>query len=804
MRTIKKNSKRWLAMVLSLVMCLGLLQVPAMAAEGNSTLNVSAFANADNIGQGTTCYGSVTLVNDPIIDSGTPKVWTTGMWGGSQPVTGYNWIHILNPYPDVVDVSCTEDGGKLSITFIPGTVRGEVTVSVGVSANYIHDQLGPMVVEFNFDYTVTNMNGELIAPETPTASTITNAAKVRVECVDNSRHYATYTLKTNPGGWTASAPEPTDSSDEPFTSAGIEWRSVLTLNDEYWVEKYNSSTSIQHVLDSQVTGTVTIKAYWYKDQWTFNTQDATRTIYVEEVSVPSYTYSLTYNGNGGTVNGQASYTATSGSTTATSYSFSELTAVRDGYQFKGWASTQANANAGTVDITWPVTLTSANASKTVYAVWEEVPTGPVSTDVITVNKVFEGLTVDDIPEDFSIVYTAVNKKDPQYSVTKTLTLENFEDFDEDTMTLTWKAPHYYKNGGSDVTIKENGDVTGYTYQTVASKGTVDNNTHTVTVTYSSLTSTATLTLTNTYTPSSVTPENPKLDGITKTRITFANADTLPTGFDVSGINLSATPQIPQNMGPVTLLYRISVSGTEGAKYIISDTGADLMNGYSWSGEIGAEGVADIYVTRTVTLEFAREGNPVENTAYVVAGEGTEPSGTLASNLVCTKVYGRVVANKDGSDTDASGISNYTIQVDNLMGTSLSDVTVIDNMDSRADFIEGSTVVMKLADGTESEITNFDYQVNVETNTATWVIRETIPVKATIYVRYRTIADDNVPEGTKLDNHYSYDSTPILSQNEAAYAISEDYGSNGELDTAGAGVCTVEVIRTTGIADVQTD
>ena len=90
MRTIKKNSKRWLAMVLSLVMCLGLLQVPAMAAEGNSTLNVSAFANADNIGQGTTCYGSVTLVNDPIIDSGTPKVWTTGMWGGSQPVAGYN------------------------------------------------------------------------------------------------------------------------------------------------------------------------------------------------------------------------------------------------------------------------------------------------------------------------------------------------------------------------------------------------------------------------------------------------------------------------------------------------------------------------------------------------------------------------------------------------------------------------------------------------------------------------------------------------------------------------------------------
>lgn len=762
MRTIKKNSKRWLAMVLSLVMCLGLLQVPAMAAEGNSTLNVSAFANADNIGQGTTCRGSVTLVDDPITDSGTPKVWTTGMWGGSQPVTGYNWIHILNPYPDVVGVSCTEDGGKLSITFTPGTVRGEVTVSVGVSANYIHDQLGPMVVEFNFDYTVTNMNGELIAPETPTASTITNAAKVRVECVDNSRHYATYTLKTNPGGWTASAPEPTDSSDEPFTSAGIEWRSVLTLNDEYWVEKYNSSTSIQHVLDSQVTGTVTIKAYWYNGQWTFNTQDATRTIYVKEVSVPSYTYSLTYNGNGGTVNGQASYTATSGSTTATSYSFSELTAVRDGYQFKGWASTQSKADAGTVDITWPVTLTSTDASKTVYAVWEEVSTAPVPTGVITVSKVFEGLTVDDIPEDFSIEYTAVNVAQPQYSVTKILTLVNFEEFDEDTMTLTWTAPHYYRAGGSNITIKENGDVTGYTYQTVASKGKVDNDTHTVTVSYSSLIATNTLTLTNTYTPSSVTPENPKLTGIEKERLTV-----VPDGIDGTGISTDGTVYLNDD-GTATLLYAITVFGDEGANYVVTDEGTTRVGGANWVDTIGSTGKATIYVTKIVDIDDVVENEgQIPNVAYVKAGEGTDPiPGTdpddqlgMPSDPSITWVFGKTVTTKVGNKPNDDRISDFTVTVTNEMGVALSSIKVVDKMPDGMTILESAagvpqyTIKLLLPDGTEI-VPNVS-EAKIEGQEVIWTITDTIDRDAQIILKYNVSIRTGL-DADKLKNEASTD------------------------------------------------
>lgn len=56
MKCFKQSSKRWLAMALSLVMCLGLLQMPAMAAEGEGSKIVqSAFQYAQNLDQGDTC-----------------------------------------------------------------------------------------------------------------------------------------------------------------------------------------------------------------------------------------------------------------------------------------------------------------------------------------------------------------------------------------------------------------------------------------------------------------------------------------------------------------------------------------------------------------------------------------------------------------------------------------------------------------------------------------------------------------------------------------------------------------------------
>lgn len=765
MKNIKHYGKRWLATVLSLVMCLGLLQMPAMAAEGEgSKIVLSAFQYAQNLDQGDTCKGTVILDGDSITDSGTPNVWATGMWGGAKDVTGYNWVHITNTNPDVATASYTTDGGKLSITFTPGTRKGTTTISVGVDARYPHDQLGTWNMELNFDYKVTNENGDLNIPETPTNDTITSAAKVQVVCVDTPRHTATYALKDNPGGWTASAPEATDSTDEPFTSAGIEWRSVLTLNNEYWVEKYDGTNGL-HVLDSQMTGVVTIKAYWYNNQWTFNTQEATRTIYVEEVSVPSYTYSLTYNGNGGTVNGTSSYTATSGSTTDTSYSFNELTATRDGYQLKGWASTQANANAGTVDITWPVVLTSAAPSKTVYAVWEEVSTAPVPTEGITVSKVFSGLTVDEIPEDFSIEYTAVNKKDSQYSVSKTLTLENFEDFDEDTMTLTWKAPHYYKTGGSDITLQENGDVAGYTYVTSVNKGTVDDDTHTVTVSYSTLISATNLTLTNTYTPATVTPDNPKLTGFTKTRLT-----SVPAELGLTGINTDNPVSLKVGES-ATLLYAITVTGDEGANYTITDPTAVPVDPAAMSGAIGNDGEATVYVTMTIDIDDVVEGY-VENIAYVEAGTdtdpipGTNPGDVTPSDPEITEVEGVLVSNKSYTDQE-DGTIDFKVEVTNQVGATLSAVRLVDTMQRIKMVMDEDnkpiyTIKLYSKDGVETTPTVSE--VTSDGRESIWVIEGPIAPGSKIVLTYSGIVD---PDVTSADMWKNFVLPAFIKVNSAA-------------------------------------
>lgn len=780
MKNFKHCGKRWLAMVLSLVMCIGLLQMPAMAAEGEGSKIVqSAFQYAQNLNQGDTCTGTITLDGDSITDSGTPEVWATGMWGGAKKVTGYNWVHITNTNPDVATASYTTDGGKLSITFTPGTKKGTTLISVGVDAKYPHDQLGTWNMELNFDYTVTNENGELDIPATPTNDTITNAAKVQVLCVDTPRHTETYTLKGNPGGWTASAPEATDSSDEPFTSAGIEWRSVLTLNNEYWVEKYDGTNGL-HVLDSDRTGVVTIKAYWYNNQWTFNTQNATRTVYVEEVSVPSYTYSLTYNGNGGTVNGQASYTATSGSTTETSYSFSALAAVREGYQLKGWASTQANADAGTVDITWPVVLTSAATSKTVYAVWEKVSTAPASTECITVSKVFNGLTVDEIPEDFSIEYTAVNKKDSQYSVSKTLNLENFEDFDEDTMTLTWEAPHYYKTGGSDITLQENGDVAGYTYETSASKGDVDNDTHTVTVTYSTLISTATLTLTNTYTPSSVTPVNPKLTGFTKTRLT-----EVPTELGLTNINTDDPVSLKVDEEAI-LLYAITVTGDEGANYTVTDADTTYVGGSALSGTIGSDNEATIYVTKTITINDVVEGY-VENVANLEAGVDTEIGDVAPDATDHTRADGQLVVKKDPISEEGNTVT-FEVKITNKVGSTLSAVMLTDVMQGGVTMpnTEGKfdyTIKLITADGDE-RIPNV-YSAETDGLTTVWIIDNTINPDDVIVLTYCGNLDPDAVQGAKWKNEVT--GNFARAQSAAFYGV-DDLGQSVYWESSGYDSC----------------
>ena len=85
-------------------------------------------------------------------------------------------------------------------------------------------------------------------------------------------------------------------------------------------------------------------------------------------SSTTYTYTLTYDANGGVLTGASSATKT---TKNTSYTFKVTDAIptRDGYTFLGWAKNK-NATTATFDAGDDYTMTSAKTSETLYAVWQ--------------------------------------------------------------------------------------------------------------------------------------------------------------------------------------------------------------------------------------------------------------------------------------------------------------------------------------------------------------------------------------------------------------------------------------------------
>ena len=85
-------------------------------------------------------------------------------------------------------------------------------------------------------------------------------------------------------------------------------------------------------------------------------------------SSTTYTYTLTYDANGGVLTGASSETKT---TKNTSYTFKVTDAIptRDGYTFLGWAKDK-NATTATFGAGDDYTMTSANTSETLYAVWQ--------------------------------------------------------------------------------------------------------------------------------------------------------------------------------------------------------------------------------------------------------------------------------------------------------------------------------------------------------------------------------------------------------------------------------------------------
>ena len=251
-RTIKRLGRRMFALFAAAALVLGAMpEMTAQAAEEGSEITESAFAEAKNLDQGDTCYGTVTLDGGTVTDSGTPNVWATGMWGGSAYVTDYNWEHITNSNPNVATASYSTNGGKLSITFTPGESSGTTKISVGVDAKYPHDTLGTWNMNLNFDYTVTNKTGGTVPPvepgnkpEPPTDEAVQDFYNgniaVRVRCVDRNDQWHDGTFsRLAEGSYTIGEVVAYDGSNSKLSQSEWTWMCKVHVDQQYYLSRWS-------------------------------------------------------------------------------------------------------------------------------------------------------------------------------------------------------------------------------------------------------------------------------------------------------------------------------------------------------------------------------------------------------------------------------------------------------------------------------------------------------------------------------------------------------------------------------------
>ncbi|MFR5072596.1 MAG: isopeptide-forming domain-containing fimbrial protein [Bianqueaceae bacterium] len=177
-------------------------------------------------------------------------------------------------------------------------------------------------------------------------------------------------------------------------------------------------------------------------------------------AAPEYTYTVQYDGNGGT---PSRYSETSGTTTATSWTCNlNATATREGYEFKGWSTTSGEDNGG--NKVTSVTLNGSKQTATVYAIWEKDKT-TITNDYVV--KVFKGVEGSQIPANFSMTYTVTSGQNSGEQYASGTLSEYTSAVVDGNPAYTYQIPSFQLP--SDVTsyyvnvTEHNADVDGYTH-----------------------------------------------------------------------------------------------------------------------------------------------------------------------------------------------------------------------------------------------------------------------------------------------------------------------------------------------------
>ncbi len=387
--------------------------------ESSAGVTKSAFENAYNLGQADTCYGIVKLNGKEETDSGTPNVWATGGWGGSVNVTGYNWVHIASTNPNVATAKYSTEGGKLTITFVPGKSSGTTKISVGVDVQYPHYSLGTYNMELNFDYTVTNDGGDMGGA---TLGTVTRSV--------------TYDLETGKAVWGKNNSFDGSYGERSAIGVGIintckVYQGYYTYTFDFYAQEmlgisvgdYDASIAtveayeIQNKNTADDVGNTTMKGVGIKV--TGLKEGTTKVVVTPKFKIPTTTngqsvyfiertmpitvyikvtgdkpeedhYELIYNANGGAFVGEGEdgkpveETVVSKIQRSSEFTVMSSEPTRKGYIFKGWADSE-NDTAAQYTTGNKITLIKAESPKTIYAVWEK-ETATIDDTKITVTK----------------------------------------------------------------------------------------------------------------------------------------------------------------------------------------------------------------------------------------------------------------------------------------------------------------------------------------------------------------------------------------------------------------------------------
>ena len=112
-------------------------------------------------------------------------------------------------------------------------------------------------------------------------------------------------------------------------------------------------------------------------------------------------------------------------------------------------------------------------------------------------------------------------------------------------------------------------------------------------------------------------------------------DNLANFIQVEG---ESTVLIPANADKVALLYRITVTGTAGAKFTVEDDGAKFWGGSAWNGTgtgtIGSDGTCTLYCYKTFE-KGSGWGDSLSNTAAVLGHEDTAETPVKVAQGVIT-------------------------------------------------------------------------------------------------------------------------------------------------------------------------